>query len=39
MEGFFDTIRFRGDHVDKTGLYYEKNAGLVHWWEHLTRQR
>jgi hypothetical protein len=38
MERFFDTIRFRGDRVEKWGVYFDKDAGLIQWAEKLTRK-
>jgi len=39
MDNFVDTFRFRGRHVEKTGMYYSKDGGLIWWSERLTRHR
>jgi hypothetical protein len=40
-ENFTDTYRFRGRHLEKSGIYLdaESNQRLVHWWEQLTRRK
>ena len=37
MDNFADTFRFEGEQVEKTGVYFKKKEGLIHWVEHLTR--
>ncbi|HUU85192.1 MAG TPA: hypothetical protein VM243_16960 [Phycisphaerae bacterium] len=37
MEGFFDTIRFRANRAEKWGVFFDKDSGLIHWAETLTR--
>jgi hypothetical protein len=39
MDKFADTIRFQGDRVEKCGVYYDADQGLVHWCEHLLRRK
>lgn len=36
-EGFFDTIRFRGNRVEKWGVFFDEKSGLIQWAESLTR--
>ena len=36
---FVDTIRFQGDQVEKCGVYFDADEGLVHWCEHLFRRK
>jgi hypothetical protein len=38
MENFTDVFRFDGGTVEKTGLYFDKETGLVHWCEQLKRR-
>lgn len=35
---FFDTFRFEDGRVEKTGTYFDKEEGLIHWSEQLTRR-
>jgi len=37
-ENFVDTFRFRGRHVEKTGIWFVPDEGLVHWREQLDAQ-
>ncbi len=39
MENFVDTFRFYGRHVEKAGVYFDPQEGLVHWYEDLTKQQ
>jgi len=39
MDNFVDTIRFQGDRVEKCGVYFDADQGLVHWCEHLLRRK
>jgi len=39
MDNFVDTIRFQGDRVEKCGVYFDADAGLIHWCEHQRRRR
>ncbi len=39
MDNFVDTVRFKGDHVEKSGVYFDIKEGLIHWVEHLTRSK
>ncbi len=39
MENFFDTIRFRGNRAEKSGVYFDERSGIIHWAERLTRGR
>lgn len=34
-----DTIRFRGNSVEKSGILINKDSGLIHWFEHLTHRK
>ena len=36
MDNFADTFRFEGEQVEKSGVYFDKKEGLIHWVEHLT---
>ena len=38
LENFVDTFRFRGHHVEKSGVYFDLKEGLIHWYEELTKQ-
>ena len=38
MDNFVDTIRFQGDRVEKCGVYFDADEGLIHWCEHLRRR-
>ena len=37
QENFSDTLRFRGNTVEKEGAYYDQEEGLIHWYEALHR--
>lgn len=37
-ENFVDTFRFHDTHVDKTGVFFAPEEGLVHWSERLERR-
>lgn len=37
-DNFVDTFRFEGDRLEKTGVFFNLNEGLIHWVEHLTPQ-
>jgi len=39
MDNFVDTIRFQGDRVEKCGVYFDADEGLIHWCEYLRRRR
>jgi hypothetical protein len=34
-DNFVDTFRFEGDRLEKSGVYFSLNEGLIHWVEHL----
>ena len=36
-DNFVDTFRFAGNQLEKSGSYFNRKAGLIHWVEHLTR--
>jgi hypothetical protein len=37
QENFCDTLRFRGNTVEKEGAYYDREEGIIHWSESLHR--
>jgi len=36
-DNFIDILRFRGHHVEKSGLWFSQKDGMLHWREDLTR--
>jgi len=36
---FVDTFRFHGRRVEKSGLWFDPDEGLLHWWEQLHARR
>ena len=38
MDNFIDTFRFAGRRVEKMGVYFNTDGGLIHWWERLTKR-
>ncbi|MCH8806207.1 MAG: hypothetical protein IH986_08980 [Planctomycetes bacterium] len=37
-DNFVDTLRFEGDHVEKTGVFFHLDEGLIHWVERLRKK-
>lgn len=38
-KNFVDTFRFHGRRVEKTGVWFDPDEGLIHWWEQLHARR
>jgi hypothetical protein len=38
LDNFVDTLRFQGNRVEKLGVYFDRENGLIHWAERLTRK-
>lgn len=37
MDNFVETFRFHGRHLEKTGVFFNRDEGLVHWFERLSQ--